>query len=126
MKHHSRRREASTQQTAPTIPALFISPEHFRGKAMQQDSGIQFQDTDQVLRNAQLRRSADLGPWLRQRFSSKAGRLVVATSLACMVVVLAIVAAPRPVSSAALGSEWQCSKTAFVLTTCRQADPPRS
>ncbi|MCS3450058.1 MULTISPECIES: hypothetical protein [Bradyrhizobium] len=93
---------------------------------MQQDSGIQFQDLDQVLRNAQLRRSADVGFWLRQRFSSKAGRLVVATSLACMVVVLAIVAAPRPVSSAALGSEWQCSKAAFVLTTCRQADPARS
>jgi len=93
---------------------------------MQQDSGIQFQDIDQVLRNAQLRRSADLAPLLRQRFSSKAGRLVIATSLACMVVVLAIAAAPRPVSSAALGSDWQCSKAAFVLTTCRQTDPARS
>ncbi|MGY3690332.1 hypothetical protein ACVIGA_000412 [Bradyrhizobium sp. USDA 3240] len=93
---------------------------------MQQDSGIQFQDIDQVLRNAQLRRSADLAPWLRQHFSSKARRFVIATSLACMVVVLAIVAAPRPVSSAALGSDWQCSKAAFVMTTCRQADPARS
>ena len=93
---------------------------------MQQDDGIRYQDLDQVLRNAQLRRSAELGPWLRLRFSSNAGRLVIATSLACMVAVLAMVAAPRPVSSAALGSDWQCSKSAFVLTTCRQTDPARS
>lgn len=93
---------------------------------MQQDSGIQFQDIDQVLRNAQLRRSADLAPWLRLRSSSKAKSLVIATSLACMVVVLAIVAAPRPVSSAALGSDWQCSKAAFVLTTCRQTNTAHS
>ncbi|MGY3445099.1 hypothetical protein [Bradyrhizobium sp. USDA 4473] len=93
---------------------------------MQQDSGVQFQDLDQILRNAQLRRSADLGPWLRQCFSPKVTRLVFATSLACMVVVLAIIAAPRPVSSAALGSQWQCSKAAFVLTTCRQAGPAHS
>ncbi|MGY4479619.1 hypothetical protein [Bradyrhizobium sp. USDA 3364] len=93
---------------------------------MQHNDGVQFQDLDQVLRNAQLRRSADLGAWLRQRFSAKAGRLVIATSLACAVVVLAVIAAPRPVSSAALGSEWQCSKAALVLTTCRHADPAHS
>ncbi|MBR0797577.1 hypothetical protein JQ615_19500 [Bradyrhizobium jicamae] len=29
------------------------------------------------------------------------------------------VAGPAPVANAALGSDWQCSKTAFVLTTCR-------
>lgn len=28
---------------------------------------------------------------------------------------------PKPVSVAALSSEWQCSKTAFVLTTCIQS-----
>lgn len=44
----------------------FSSPEHFRGKAMQQDNGIKFQDLDQVLRTAQIRRSADLGLWIRQ------------------------------------------------------------
>ncbi|MHC2334172.1 hypothetical protein [Bradyrhizobium sp. USDA 4454] len=98
----------------------------FRIRAMQQDSGIQFQDLDQVLRHAQLRRSADLSPWLRQRFSPRAGRFVIATSLACVVVALTIVAAPRPVSSAALGSDWQCSKAAFVLTTCRQIAPAHS
>ncbi|MHC2462013.1 hypothetical protein [Bradyrhizobium embrapense] len=104
----------------------FSSPEYFRSKAMHHDNGIQFQDIDQVLRNAQLRRSTDLGPLLWHGFKSNVGRIVIATSLACVIVVLAIVAAPRPVSSAALGSDWQCSKAAFVLTTCRQSDPARS
>lgn len=93
---------------------------------MQQDSGIQIQDLDKILRDAQLRRSGDLGPWFRQRFSAKAAGLVVAASFACMVGVLAMVAAPRPVSNAALGSDWQCSKAAFVVTTCRQTDAARS
>ena len=35
---------------------------------------------------------------------------------------------PKPIDSAVLGSEWQCHKTAFVITTCalriqRQAPP---
>ena len=25
---------------------------------------------------------------------------------------------PRPIDSAVLGSDWQCHKTAFVITTC--------
>ena len=49
----------------------------------------------------------------------KARALVLATSLAGAAVLLAM--APLPVSNAALGSEWSCSKRAFVLTTCRQA-----
>ncbi|WP_426433886.1 hypothetical protein [Bradyrhizobium genosp. P] len=28
------------------------------------------------------------------------------------------VMSPEPVSSAALGPDWQCSRVAFVLTTC--------
>jgi hypothetical protein len=31
--------------------------------------------------------------------------------------------APKPVSIAELSSEWQCSKTAFVLTTCTLVRP---
>jgi hypothetical protein len=31
--------------------------------------------------------------------------------------------APKPVSIAELSSEWQCSKTAFVLTTCTPVRP---
>lgn len=29
-----------------------------------------------------------------------------------------VFARPRPVSNAALGAGWACSRTAFVLTTC--------
>jgi hypothetical protein len=36
---------------------------------------------------------------------------------------LLAMAAPHSVSINALGSEWQCSKAGFVLTTCRQAPP---
>ena len=53
-------------------------------------------------------------------WTRKARMLVIANLLAGAAVLLAM-AAPHPVSSAALGSEWQCSKAAFVLTTCRQA-----
>ncbi|MBR1121092.1 hypothetical protein JQ628_06170 [Bradyrhizobium lablabi] len=28
---------------------------------------------------------------------------------------------PEPVSNAALGPDWQCTRLAFVLTTCRRA-----
>lgn len=31
------------------------------------------------------------------------------------------VASPEPISSAALGPEWQCSRVAFILTTCTRA-----
>lgn len=143
---------------------------------MQQDSGIQLQDLDQVLRTAQVRRSTDLGLRLQQyvqdhrlarerreadgqhAISTQPGRnlpahrsrsgleterrrslsstakgasimagwwtrrvrtLVIANSLAAAAVLLVVVAGPRPVSSAALGSEWRCRKTALVVTTCR-------
>lgn len=54
--------------------------------------------------------------------SRNARTLVVINSLAGGALLLAM-AAPQPVSIAALGSEWQCSKTAFVVMTCRQAEP---
>lgn len=59
-----------------------------------------------------------IGPmWTR-----KARALVIATfTLAGAAVLLMAMAAPKPVSVAALSSEWQCSKTAFVLTTCIQS-----
>ena len=41
----------------------------------------------------------------------------------CAVTVLSIgLASPQPVSSAALGPEWQCSRFAFVLTTCTRIE----
>jgi hypothetical protein len=36
---------------------------------------LQFQDLDQVFQSAQLRRSADLGRWLREYFSARRTRL---------------------------------------------------
>ena len=40
-------------------------------------------------------------------------------SLACVVAFVAIgLAHPEPVSSATLGPDWQCSRLAFVWTTC--------
>ena len=64
------------------------------------------------------------------RWTGKWRALVVATfTLAC--VAFLGVAAPNPVSIAELGSNWQCKKTAFVLTMCTQVlhrdgpEPPR-
>jgi hypothetical protein len=40
-------------------------------------------------------------------------------SLACAAVIVAIgLAYPEPVSNAALGPGWQCSRVAYVWTTC--------
>ena len=37
----------------------------------------------------------------------------------CVVTVMSVgLASPEPVASAALGPEWQCSRIAFVMTTC--------
>lgn len=64
------------------------------------------------------------------RWTGKRRALVIATfTLAC--VAFLGVAAPNPVSIAEVGSNWQCNKTAFVLTTCTQVlhrdgpEPPR-
>ena len=56
---------------------------------------------------------------IRTIWTGKARALVITISLAGAAVLLAT-AAPLPVSNAPLGSDWHCSKAAFVLTTCRQ------
>jgi len=61
-------------------------------------------------------------------FSGLSGKSLV---IVCVAVVLAgavaVLARPKPIESAVLGAEWQCSRTAFVLTTCaprvQQASP---
>ena len=53
----------------------------------------------------------------RTRWTGKRRALVIATfALAC--VAFLRMATPTPMSSLELGSNWQCSKTALVLTTC--------
>ena len=42
-------------------------------------------------------------------------------SLGCVVAILAIgLAYPEPIQHAALGPDWQCSRIAFVWTTCNK------
>ncbi|MGY4572601.1 hypothetical protein ACVWY5_005671 [Bradyrhizobium sp. USDA 3256] len=50
-------------------------------------------------------------------------RVLMIANLLGYAAVLFALAAPRPVASVALGSEWQCSKAGFVFTTCRQIPP---
>ena len=59
------------------------------------------------------------------RLCLKAVAITFATvALAGVAIVLA---RPKPIDSAMLGAEWQCSRTAFVVTTCaprvQQASP---
>jgi len=44
-------------------------------------------------------------------------------AVACVVALLSIgLSAHEPVASAALGPEWQCSRVAYVLTTCTRTE----
>lgn len=52
-------------------------------------------------------------------WARRVGALIILGLFSAATVLLAM-AAPRSVSSDALGSEWQCSKAMFV-TTCRPA-----
>jgi hypothetical protein len=42
---------------------------------------------------------------------------IAAVALACAAIALA---RPKPIESALLGPEWQCSRTAFIVTSCAQ------
>jgi hypothetical protein len=47
--------------------------------------------------------------------------LVIGTALACAAAVLTVgFASPRPVSNAMLGAEWECHRSAAIMTTCRR------
>jgi hypothetical protein len=60
--------------------------------------------------------------------SQKALTLIAALgTVACVVALLSIgMTAREPAASAALGPEWQCSRFAFVLTTCSRTDQVES
>jgi hypothetical protein len=53
---------------------------------------------------------------------------VAIVTLAALAAVSIAFAYPEPVSSAALGSDWQCTRLAFVLTSCTRivSAPPKS
>jgi hypothetical protein len=53
------------------------------------------------------------------RWASKR-RVLAAAAFALASAAFLGMAAPKSVSSSNLGSNWQCSKAAFVLTTCAQ------
>lgn len=44
--------------------------------------------------------------------------LAIAAVLAGVAAAALLLARPQPVESAVLGAEWECTRTAFVLTTC--------
>ena len=53
--------------------------------------------------------------------------VVAIVSLACVAAFVAIgLVHPGPVSSAALGPDWQCSRLAFVWTTCTRLNRAKS
>jgi hypothetical protein len=52
------------------------------------------------------------------RRTGKRRALVVTAFVLAYVAFVGMAAAPKSVSSLELGGNWQCSKTAFVLTTC--------
>lgn len=44
--------------------------------------------------------------------------LVVACALVAVAGAMLLLARPQPIDSAVLGADWECTQTAFVLTTC--------
>ncbi|MDX3969292.1 MAG: hypothetical protein QHD01_22230 [Bradyrhizobium sp.] len=44
--------------------------------------------------------------------------LAIAFVLTSVTGAAVLLARPQPIESAVLGADWQCSQTAFVLTTC--------
>ena len=53
--------------------------------------------------------------WTRKRLMLSVAIVALAAIAAALSIGLAY---PEPVSSAALGPDWQCTRLAFVLTTC--------
>ena len=55
------------------------------------------------------------------RLSLKA--LAIAVVVAALAGATLLLARPQPIESAVLGSDWECTQTAFVLTTCAPRVP---
>jgi hypothetical protein len=47
--------------------------------------------------------------------------LVIGTAVACAAVALTVgIASPRSISNPTLGAEWECHRSAGIVTTCRR------
>jgi hypothetical protein len=44
--------------------------------------------------------------------------LAIAVAVAAVAGAALLLARPQPIESAVLGADWECTQTAFVLTTC--------
>lgn len=68
-------------------------------------------------------RSAGTKAMMSKLWSGKGAALAAAGAAGAVLVayLLLTLASPEPVSSAGLGPEWQCTRVAFVLTTCTRA-----
>jgi hypothetical protein len=62
--------------------------------------------------------------WWTTRKLTFVGAAVTLTGAAAFLWVA--VAYPKPISSAALGAEWQCTRTAFVWTSCSRTRRPET
>jgi hypothetical protein len=58
--------------------------------------------------------------WTRKQFALAAA--LVSFGIVAAVVAIGV-ADPEPFTHASLGPEWQCSKLAFVFTTCSRVQP---
>jgi hypothetical protein len=53
--------------------------------------------------------------WITRKLASIGAAVTLTGAAAFLCFALAY---PKPISSAALGAEWQCTRTAFVWTSC--------
>ena len=60
-------------------------------------------------------------PWTRKNFVLVAAIVTLVGVAALLSIGLAY---PEPIPNAALGADWQCSRLAFVLTTCTRVHRP--
>jgi hypothetical protein len=59
-------------------------------------------------------------------FSPLSLKALAMLAIAALAGVAVALTRPKPIDSAVLGSEWQCQKTAFVITTCVLRTPPQA
>lgn len=50
--------------------------------------------------------------------------LAIAVAVAALAGAALLFARPQPIDSAVLGADWECTQTAFVLTTCAPRATP--